>query len=94
MAIADLNARDYMRLYTAFKKAREIDALRVPSLEELIPAIRKAVGQDGEIVDNLVPVFGDTIRPVFDTVRGLIVEKHGETYADELWDRFLRKGSD
>lgn len=91
MAIADLNARDYMRLYAAFKRARDNDDLRVPALEELIPAIRRAVGQEGDVLDNLVLVFGETIRPVFQTVRGIVAENHGEAYAEELWYRFLKQ---
>ena len=93
MALADLNAHDYLRLVTAFKAARDTDKQLIPTVEELIPAIREALDKDGKLVDNIAVVLGRPVVRAFDLVRSLISEKHGETYADDLWDRFLKKGT-
>lgn len=91
MAIADLNPRDYMRLFNAFKEARKRSVEIVPSAEQLIPEIKNAVNKDGDLVDNLALVFGDSIRQGFDVVREVVVEAHGEEYTADLWSRFMRR---
>jgi hypothetical protein len=94
MAISDLTSRDLYRLSQAFLEGRKRDAKLIPSMDELMPAIKEAVNQDGDILDNLVPIFGEPIRRGFDLLREVIVEQHSEEYAEQLWDRFMKKSNE
>lgn len=93
MALADLNPRDYYRLLNAFKEAHKRDTVILPSFDELLPELRKAVDKDGDILANLTPVFGEPIRRGFDLVRDVLTEQHDADYADDVWARFLKKGT-
>lgn len=92
MALADItNPRDLPRLYSAFREARLRNEQIIPPLDDLLPAVRKAVEQEGDLVENLTHVFGEPIRRGFDTVKGVLSEKYGPEYTEDLWQRFLRK---
>lgn len=92
MALVDLSARDYTRLLSAFREASAHRDKLLPNLDELIPAIRNAIGTEGDLVENLVPVFGEPIRRGFDLVKTILSNKYGQEYTDELWVRVNRKG--
>ncbi len=87
MSAADLNTRDWIRLVKAVDKARTRSD-DVPSIPKLIPAVTKAMNDPGGFMQNLVGSFGEPIMGAFDLVRTVIVEEHGEEYADSVWQRF------
>jgi hypothetical protein len=93
MALADLTPRDYAHLLFAFKEASKRKDTLLPKLDELLPEIRKAIGTEGDLVENLVPIFGEPIRRGFDLVRSILGEKHGEAYTNDLWARLTKKAN-
>ena len=90
MSTADLNSRDWLRLAKAVVEARTRRE-DVPTIPELIPAVTKAMNDPGGFMQNLVGIFGEPIMGAFDLVRTVIVEEHGEEYADSVWQRFNTK---
>ena len=93
MGISHITTKDWIRLATSLNEARkqELGEL-IPPNEELIPEIRAAIGKDGGLVANLVPVFGEPIRRVFDLFRDVLANKYGADYRDQLWTRINQTG--
>ena len=91
MTTGDLTTRDLIRLATSFPKARARSS-EIPPLGEVLPALKKALDSEGELLDNMVLVFGEPIRAGFDILRQVVGEDYSTEYADELWARFGQKG--
>ena len=88
MGLTHITGKDWYRLATSLNEARkrELGEL-IPPNEDLLPEIRAAIGKDGGLVANLVPVFGEPIRRAFEMVRDVVSDKYGSEYRDQLWAR-------
>ncbi len=93
MGIAHLQTQDWIRLATSLNEARkrELGEL-IPPNKDLIPAIRAAIGKEGGLVANLVPVFGEPIRRAFELFTDVLGDKYGPAYRDQLWTRINQTG--
>lgn len=92
MAMHDItNPVDLPRLIASVNEARKRDAF-LPTWSELGPAISDALRRPGDLAEKLAPVFGDQIGRSLAVLREVLVERYGQAYADDLWERFNRKG--
>ena len=88
MGLTHINLKDWHRLATSLNEVRKRDlGVLIPPNEDLIPELRAAIGKEGGLVENLIPVFGEPIRRAFEMVREVIADKHGPEYRDQLWAR-------
>jgi len=84
------NPIDVPRIIAAVNEARKRERL-LPTWAELGPALQQALKQPGELVDNLVPIFGIHIHRSIAVFRDVLVERYGAEYADDLWLRLSRR---